>query len=262
MTEHFVQRQYDSERAWEGMAHEIQRRRAELSAAAVPADAESVLDLGCGNGAITNLLTQGRRLVVGLDISYRSLSSVQTHRVRASLLRLPFVSGSFDAVTAFEVLEHLPKEVFGDTLAEIVRVARRYIVVSVPYRERLWSAAVRCRACGTLYHAWGHYTTWTEGRLRRLFRQPFRLTKLDLIWGGNSAFGNLQDSLYRMQRLFGNVWDDRGTAVCPACGSCERVVSSGNLLGYLLTRVIWRAEALPLLRKPAWYLATYVRRGG
>ena len=62
----------------------------------------------------------------------RTSSSAQTAREQ-----LPFADGEFDLAAAIEVLEHVPDP--ERAVAEMARVARRHLLVSVP-REPLWRA--------------------------------------------------------------------------------------------------------------------------
>ena len=75
---------------------------------------KSILDIGCGAGTGPRLLAETARYCVGLDYSSETLvsfsSSFRQWRIRAvagDALALPFRAGSFDVVSAFEVIEHL-----------------------------------------------------------------------------------------------------------------------------------------------------------
>ena len=76
------------------------------------ADEGPVLDIGCGGGSFLNAL--GKRGIGGggADISRQAAGICWSHygipAVNASLPFLPFRPGSFQAVTMFHVLEHLP----------------------------------------------------------------------------------------------------------------------------------------------------------
>ncbi|HEU0023799.1 MAG TPA: class I SAM-dependent methyltransferase, partial [Thermoleophilaceae bacterium] len=113
----------------------------ELWAIAAP---ESVLDVGCGEGVLTvdwaERLGDGR--VVGIDLDDPKLREEWERRRRPNLefraaeaTALSFADDEFDLATAIEVLEHVPQP--EATLAEMARVARRRLLVSVP-REPLW----------------------------------------------------------------------------------------------------------------------------
>ena len=101
-----------------------------------------VLDLGCRSGALTRHFLDGNE-VVGLDVDRAALAKAEAlgiQPVQANVEEpLPFEDGSFDAVVAGELFEHLQ---FPDTLVrEIRRVLRPggVIVGSVPNAYRLQS---------------------------------------------------------------------------------------------------------------------------
>jgi 2-polyprenyl-3-methyl-5-hydroxy-6-metoxy-1,4-benzoquinol methylase len=114
----------------------------ELFSRAAP---RSVLDVGCGEGVLTERWAErlGEGRVVGLDLPDPKLEAEWSVRARPNLsfetLRTPlrFADGEFDLVAAIEVLEHVPDPVA--TLDEMRRVAAEHLLVSVP-REPLWRA--------------------------------------------------------------------------------------------------------------------------
>lgn len=102
----------------------------------------SVLDLGCRSGALTQHFLDGNE-VVGLDVDAAALARAAERGIRPVQANveepLPFEEGSFDAVVAGELLEHLQ---FPDALvAEVRRVLRPggVFVGSVPNAYRLKS---------------------------------------------------------------------------------------------------------------------------
>jgi SAM-dependent methyltransferase len=81
-----------------------------------------VLDVGCGNGWLGRALADGRK-VIGIDLAWengRSPSSLPV--ARASAIALPFKDSTFDTVTMFEVIEHVPAGSELVTLREVRRV--------------------------------------------------------------------------------------------------------------------------------------------
>ncbi|WP_049981444.1 class I SAM-dependent methyltransferase [Halolamina rubra] len=84
-----------------------------------------VLDLGCGAGAGPLQFLPDER-AVGLDFSGEQLriarDRVDADLVAGELTALPFAADSFDAVTAFYAVIHLPIDAHADCYAEVARV--------------------------------------------------------------------------------------------------------------------------------------------
>lgn len=86
-----------------------------------------ILDCGCGTGANLALLA-GYGRVFGFDISPRGLRFARQSGhglvARASIDRIPFDAGTFDLVTAIDVLYTLAEEVERAAIADMHRVLR------------------------------------------------------------------------------------------------------------------------------------------
>jgi SAM-dependent methyltransferase len=90
---------------------------------------ETVLDVGCGNGAYLGALAQRghRGLVVGMDLSPGMLAAASGRSSDAQLMlgdaqALPFDDATFDVVLAMHMLYHLPDRALG--IRELRRVTR------------------------------------------------------------------------------------------------------------------------------------------
>ncbi len=85
---------------------------------------ESVLDVGCFNAPLRNLL--GSAKYVGVDIAGNPDITLDMETIE----RLPFDDGAFETVLCIDVLEHLDN--FHRLFDELVRVSNRHIIVSLP----------------------------------------------------------------------------------------------------------------------------------
>lgn len=133
----------------------------------IPADVRSIIDIGCGNGVITNELGK-KYQVLGVDRSRRALEFVNTPKLEASCDAIP-VEGPFDMVFSSELLEHLPDQVFYDTIKEFKRLARKYIFITVPNGENPEKLSIRCPSCGYIFNRPNHLRSFRVQDFEKLF---------------------------------------------------------------------------------------------
>lgn len=168
-----TQRNYFSRpELWERAAVAEQVAVADDLLALIPKDVATILDAGCGNGVVTNRLT-GRWNVTGCDLSEEALRHVGAPSLVADLSCLPFADRQFDLVLSSDVLEHVPAPVYRQTLAELGRVAARYLLIAVPFREVLEAARISCPNCGNGYHAHLHQRSYGIDDVTGLFGPHF-----------------------------------------------------------------------------------------
>lgn len=172
----------------------------------------SVLDVGCGNGAVLHALEKKAALRAGCDGSGPGVRAAAalgvTIAVQASVDRLPFADRAFELVTCCDVLEHLPEPVYLATLQELMRVTSRYLLINVPLDEDLAWSLHRCVGCGEVFHRDHHQRSFRPGdidellpahRFRRLARQTTgwktrRLGPLPPRLGAALALGHSTES--------------------------------------------------------------------
>jgi SAM-dependent methyltransferase len=143
-------------------------------------DGDEVLDVGCGIGYGLNLLAIRAAHVEGIDVDAKAIESCREHLVGKNPklrdlcvydgTRLPYGNKSFDVVTTIDVIEHVPD--FDTFLRELIRVARRAVVVSTPNRRPEFT-----NPDGTPRNHW-HLREWTRDELEAILeRHP-----IDVDW--------------------------------------------------------------------------------
>lgn len=189
-----------------------------------------ILDAGCGTGAmLSELKALGR--VVGLDIEPLALRYARQRGefplIQARLESLPFRDKTFRAITALDVLEHLPDD--RPALKELWRVLQPQgvLVITVPAYRFLWSkhdVALR------------HYRRYTARELKqRLDEAGFEVRKLS----------------YAVSLLFAPIllfrWMDRWRRTPPAA---TLVPVSPAVNRWLIRLQEWEARLVQRLNLP------------
>jgi SAM-dependent methyltransferase len=135
-----------------------------------------VLDAGCGTGYGVNELAAAAAWVVGVDIAPEATLYARAHSIhrntaflQASATALPFSPGSFDLVTAFEVIEHLASS--RDLLSEARRVLAPGGLFLVSTPNRLYYADSRRLDGPNPYHVHEFEFEEFEAALREFFPQ-------------------------------------------------------------------------------------------
>lgn len=178
---------FEQSQIWQSTMLPYQKQVLADIIAVLPPDVKSILDVGCGNGLITNALPKEID-VVGFDRSEAALRYVQRQKVVGDIKSLPFEDESFDLVMANDIIEHLTLEEREQGLKELARVASKYIIITVPFLEDLNQGMTKCDSCGSYYHTNHHLASFDLHETENLL-VPF----------GYQCHGQI---------LSGDTWDD------------------------------------------------------
>jgi ubiquinone/menaquinone biosynthesis C-methylase UbiE len=242
--------------------HGDEQERYEQTMQAIPFNCETLLDVGAGNGAFLHLLEQQHSKIKLSGIEYtiggirNKICNAKIHQ--GSIDKLPFDDQSVDIVSALEVIEHLPVDVYKNGLIELQRVAKMFILISVPYQEN--RVTVECPNCGCGFNPNTHVRSFNDEKIKNLF------TDFDLLT--MRAMGKKREMYFGKYRRLAKNWFGDKTfpqqCVCPQChfsktGQQQHESNvAGNIAqpqGYM--RLI---KKIFFYNTPRWYLAIYERK--
>ncbi len=245
---------YDSLSRWGQKPDQANRLRVEQTLGLIPAGVHTVLDLGCGDGTVSNALVDRGTALVGTDISPTALQYFQGRAVIASVDHLPLPDKSFDLVLCAETLEHLPSGPFEETLNEIERVAEQYVIITTPNNEYLPAGFARCERCRTVYHVNLHVRSMNRATHTTLFREFVLIKTIDILhWRHNPSRISME------HRLLG-VYSFQEGSTCPHCGHISVRRPEVRLWKKILLKGLRQADRLlPIGTKARWIASLYRR---
>ncbi len=229
----------------------------------IPKDAATLLDVGCGPGVFLYHLGKHRDIeAMGIEISDNKISYAKeylhVHVQKGSAGHLEFPDKSFDVVTALEVIEHLPFGTYEDALGEMARVAKKHIIISVPFEEE--RVFMTCPYCGTRFNPSYHLRSFAEETMKGLF-QGFMIEHIAKL--GTSSIW--RGPLRAISRIMGEKY---GAAeyVCPACGYGKAAIKPRNVVeggkhsrsGHILRQAVSTVlKRVSKVKKARWLLVSY-----
>jgi SAM-dependent methyltransferase len=242
---------YDQLSCWGNAVDDANQARIAQTIGLIPEDVRTILDVGCGDGKISlPLINQGYH-VTGIDISLTALLQSQGNRMIANIDRIPFGDKSFDLVISAEVIEHLPYPIYRQALAEIERIARKYIVISTPNQEYLPAGFEKCEACLGIYHRNHHMRSLGASDHRQLFGEFSTVKSISI-----DQWKQVPWVIWIQHNLFGSYFHVRDGA-CPICGSAlkKTTLSRNQRIGRKILDLATRY--IPGYSKARWIASLY-----
>jgi len=150
----------------------------------------SSCDIGIGNGYTLKFFQSRGCKATGVDISsylinyYKeefSRKKMDINLLEADITQSKIGQNSFNLVTCFDVLEHLPGDGLNSALKNIIGSLKPngILIGTVPLRENLDQIRVICPECGTKFHPIGHHHSFQSfDDIKNMLISDFEILKL------------------------------------------------------------------------------------
>lgn len=233
---------------------ERERSRVAFTVGMIPADCRSILDVGAGDGFLSNELVARGKSLTAVDISTVALARVNAPTLHRSADDLSGVEDrSYDVVMCTEMLEHLDDVTYNGALREFDRVARSAILITVPNRENMRENMALCGDCNNAFHIWSHRRRFEPADLTSLF-PSFQPTTIVPFGLGLRRYNPL---LLWIRNKVAGAWAVDELSPCPRCHSHRTAEPSRPTMARVCNLI---NSNIPHLQHKPWLLALYRRK--
>ena len=97
---------------------------------------KSILEIGVGTGMLGLILKKQGYKYKSVDVESSLLPDIV-----CDIIKIPLKDNSCDVVCAFQVLEHIPYKDFEKALRELKRIAKKKVIISIPFSTIYFSFA-------------------------------------------------------------------------------------------------------------------------
>ncbi|MCF6271317.1 MAG: class I SAM-dependent methyltransferase [Melioribacteraceae bacterium] len=205
---------------------------------AIPKDVKSIVDIGCGDGTISNELNKDFD-IVALDRSLNALKFVKSKKINVSADYLPLKANSIDLVFSSEMIEHLPDEIFVKANNEMKRVSKKYLFLTFPNNENIKKQVTECPKCLYKFNKSYHLRTINL----ELIKKTFPEYKVNLtfecgvkIRDYNKILNLLKHKLSPSTAWIPQFWtpNQKRSTACPNCNNQYEIPYKFSLIAYSL----------------------------
>ncbi|PKL87588.1 MAG: hypothetical protein CVV23_14650 [Ignavibacteriae bacterium HGW-Ignavibacteriae-2] len=202
----------------------------------IPNDVKTILDVGCGDGVISNALN-GQFKVTATDRSFNSLKYVKTDKFQSSADRISAHDNSYDLVFSSEMIEHLPDEIFYNAMEEFRRVSSKYILLTFPNNENIEKNLVECPNCYKRFNKSYHLRSLDLKRIQTILSDCNLITHFTTgtkIRGYDKFLSLIKHKFTPPWSWIPRHWtpDGRRSTMCPECGYKFKIPYSFNPMAF------------------------------
>lgn len=109
-------------------------KRAIMKATTYCHDVVKLIDIPCGTGKMTSLLSDKYDVYIGMDMSYEMMQQIKDKEkltfVQADGTAFPFIDNAVDLIVTLRLIHRLPADIKHKFFTELARVSKNYIIFS------------------------------------------------------------------------------------------------------------------------------------